>query len=85
MKRILSIFMLFCLLGTGLSACTSQQTVEIPVLTVGGDIEATTGAHSWSVRQGLGKWMSQDASSVFPLDDPDGFLFSLIPRMVLSP
>ncbi|MBR3753040.1 MAG: hypothetical protein IKK50_07920, partial [Ruminiclostridium sp.] len=71
MKRILSILMLFCLIGAGLSACTSHQTVEIPVLTVGGTIEATTGARSWSVKQGFGNWMTQDASTVFPLDDPD--------------
>lgn len=73
MKRILSILMLFCLIGAGLSACTSHQTVEIPVLTVGGTIEATTGARSWSVKQGFGNWMTQDASTVFPLDDPDSY------------
>ena len=80
MKRLFSVLVLFCMIGTGLSACSSAKTAELPSLTVGGIIQANTGAHSWNVKQGLGNWMAQEASVVFPLDYPDDYPALSVPQ-----
>lgn len=80
MKRLLSIFVLLCMIGTGLSACSSAQTAELPSLTVGEAVEAMPGAHSWNVKQGPGTWMSREASVVFPLDYLDKHPVLSIPQ-----
>lgn len=80
MKRLLSVLVLVCMVGTGLSACSSAQTAELPSLTVGDTIEASAGARSWNVKQGLGKWMAQEASVVFPLDYPDDYPALSVPQ-----
>ena len=80
MNRLFFVLVLFCMIGMGLSACSSAPTGELPSLTVEGATETRTGAHSWNVKQGMGTWMSQEASVVFPLDDPDDYPALFITR-----
>ena len=80
MKKSLSIIIPFCMVLLCLTACSVNETMELPVLTVGESIEAKPGARSWNVKQGFGKWMSQDASTVFPLDVPDDYPSLLVPQ-----
>lgn len=80
MKKSISCIILFCMVLLCLTACSVNETMELPVLTVGESIEAKPGARSWNVKQGFGKWMSQDASTVFPLDFPDDYPSLLAPQ-----
>ncbi|MBR5534052.1 MAG: hypothetical protein IKU62_04325 [Ruminiclostridium sp.] len=80
MRKLFVIVMLLFLLSSGLTGCTSQPSMEPPTLTVGGTMEVNPGLRSWNVKQGLGKWMSQEASTVFPLDYPDDYPAFTLPE-----
>jgi len=73
MRKLFVIVMLFLLLSSSLTGCSSGQTADLPALTVGGTMEVNPGAHSWNVKQGLGMWMAQETGTVFPLDYLDAY------------
>lgn len=73
MKRWRTILLVLFISVMGMSACQQDTRVELPALTVGETMEATIGAHSWTVKQGLGKAMTQETSTAFPLDYPNGY------------
>ena len=80
MKRIRFLVMPLCMILLCLTACAQTPTTDLPTLTVGGTLEAKTGARSWNVKQGFGKWMCQEASVVFPLDCPDDYPALTLPQ-----